>query len=344
MTSRRSGIEFRDSGGRAVSLNDSRGRPTLLALASALDLESRGADFRSELRSLGATLIAVSGDTIRMLAPDAEIERLDLPVDLGMDALFQDLGVRRDADGTYPLGLFVIEANGAVVWEHIAAAASTDETTRLLSALRQAAALRREASCATQALLNRREMLASSLAGVLSLVFLERLGWARAPAPPPAAPQPGVTTRVTLHVNGAAHTLVIEPRVTLLDALREQLGLTGTKKGCDHGQCGACTVLVGGRRIDSCLTLAVMNQTQPITTIEGLAKGDQLHRMQAAFVAHDAFQCGYCTPGQILSAVGMLSEGRVRSEVDVREQMSGNLCRCGAYSNIVAAIHSVMLS
>jgi xanthine dehydrogenase YagT iron-sulfur-binding subunit len=143
---------------------------------------------------------------------------------------------------------------------------------------------------------------------------------------------------VTLDINGSSRKLRIDPRVTLLDALRERLGLTGTKKGCDQGQCGACTVLVGGRRVKSCLTLAIMTEGAAVTTIEGLAKGDRIHPVQAAFVAHDGFQCGYCTPGQIMSAIGLLSEGHASTDEEVREQMSGNLCRCGAYPNIVAAI------
>jgi xanthine dehydrogenase YagT iron-sulfur-binding subunit len=145
---------------------------------------------------------------------------------------------------------------------------------------------------------------------------------------------------VTLTVNGAPHPLRLDPRTSLLDALRERLGLTGTKKGCDLGQCGACTVLVGGKRVISCLTLAVMAQGKDITTIEGLARGGALHPVQAAFVAHDGLQCGYCTPGQILSAVGLLGEDRATTDDEVREQMSGNLCRCGAYPNIIAAIQS----
>jgi xanthine dehydrogenase YagT iron-sulfur-binding subunit len=146
------------------------------------------------------------------------------------------------------------------------------------------------------------------------------------------------TTRVSLDVNGTKRTLDIEPRVTLLDALRERLNLTGTKKGCDQGTCGACTVLVNGRRIVSCLTLAIMHQNDAITTIEGLGTPEHLHPMQAAFLEHDGFQCGYCTPGQIVSAVGHLNEGRPTDDATVREFMSGNICRCGAYPNIVAAI------
>lgn len=146
---------------------------------------------------------------------------------------------------------------------------------------------------------------------------------------------------VALRVNGAAHRLRVEPRVTLLDALRERLQLTGTKKGCDHGECGACTVLVDGLRAKSCLTLAVMREGSEITTIEGLANGDELHPMQASFIRHDGFQCGFCTPGQILSAVSLLREQRVRTDDEIREGMSGNLCRCSAYPNIVAAVRDV---
>ena len=146
------------------------------------------------------------------------------------------------------------------------------------------------------------------------------------------------TTKLTLTVNGREHALNVEPRVTLLDALRDHLGLTGTKKGCDQGTCGACTVLVNGRRIDSCLTLAVMHAGDDVTTIEGLANGDTLHPLQTAFIKHDGFQCGYCTPGQILSAVALLAEGHALDPQTVREQMSGNLCRCGCYPNIVDAV------
>src|SRR5881227_943487 len=155
------------------------------------------------------------------------------------------------------------------------------------------------------------------------------------------------SSELTLMVNGTAHRLRLDHRTTLLDALREHLGLTGTKKGCDHGQCGACTVLVGGRRVNSCLLLAMMARGAEVTTIEGLAaagvpsgasRDGELHPLQAAFVEHDALQCGYCTPGQIMSAVALVEEGHTRSDAEIREHMSGNICRCGAYPNIVAAI------
>jgi xanthine dehydrogenase YagT iron-sulfur-binding subunit len=158
---------------------------------------------------------------------------------------------------------------------------------------------------------------------------------------PTTTPEGVESIEVTFSVNGVSHNLKIDPRVTLLDALREKLSLPGTKKGCDHGQCGACTVLVDGRRINSCLRLAAMCQNSKITTVEGLATGPDLHPMQAAFIKHDAFQCGYCTPGQICSAIGLLQERQARTDADIRELMSGNICRCGAYQNILAAIREV---
>jgi xanthine dehydrogenase YagT iron-sulfur-binding subunit len=148
---------------------------------------------------------------------------------------------------------------------------------------------------------------------------------------------PDPTIRLSLAINGQVHSLDVEPRVTLLDALRERLGLTGTKKGCDQGQCGACTVHVNGERVLACLTLAAQVEGRSVTTIEGLSE-TELHPVQAAFLERDAFQCGYCTPGQIMSAVACIREGHAGSDVEIREYMSGNLCRCGAYPNIVAAV------
>ena len=156
--------------------------------------------------------------------------------------------------------------------------------------------------------------------------------------PEPRAAAIRETIDVTLFVNGAEHALSVDPRTTLLDALRDRLHLTGTKKGCSLGQCGACTVLVDGERIVSCLTLAVMQEGREITTIEGLAPEGELHPVQEAFVAHDGFQCRYCTPGQIMSAVALIEEGHAGSDAEIREWMSGNLCRCGAYTNIVDAV------
>jgi xanthine dehydrogenase YagT iron-sulfur-binding subunit len=153
--------------------------------------------------------------------------------------------------------------------------------------------------------------------------------------------RPRTAVAVALEVNGDAHQLVLDPRTTLLAALRDHVGLTGTKLGCDHGACGACTVHLDGRRVNSCLMLAVMADGRSVTTIEGLGSDGQLHPMQQAFVDHDALQCGYCTPGQIMSAVACVQEGHAGSDAEVREYMSGNLCRCGAYPNIVAAVRAV---
>jgi xanthine dehydrogenase YagT iron-sulfur-binding subunit len=186
----------------------------------------------------------------------------------------------------------------------------------------------------------------------LLLTALPRAALAAAPVDDSEPPSPPV--KIDLQINGRSHSLTLDPRTTLLDALREHLALTGSKKGCDHGQCGACTVLIEGRRINSCLTLAVMHNGQSVTTIEGLAEAGKLHPLQAAFVEHDGFQCGYCTSGQICSAVGMLAESRSGmpsnvtadlaepqpelTDAEIRERMSGNICRCAAYPNIVAAI------
>jgi len=199
--------------------------------------------------------------------------------------------------------------------------------------------------------LNRREFL---ILGSASVAFTA-VPFAMGAAPPPN-PEVPVITSLTLNVNGKPSTLEVDTRTTLLDALREHLQLTGTKKGCDHGQCGACTVLVDGRRINACLSLAVMHDGDSVTTIEGLGTPDDLHPMQAAFVRHDGYQCGYCTPGQICSAVAVLDEikagipSHVSADLDaempldaneIRERMSGNICRCGAYSNIVEAMLDV---
>jgi len=201
--------------------------------------------------------------------------------------------------------------------------------------------------------LTRRTVLAGSAAaaGVAATPAIAREPTASRKASTRMTPK----VQVSLTVNGQAQTLDLDPRVTLLDALREHLHLTGTKKGCDHGQCGACTIIVNGRRINSCLTLAVMHEGDQVTTIEGLGSPEKLHPMQAAFVKHDGFQCGYCTPGQVCSSVAMLGEIRdgipshvtedlmhvAFSDAEVRERMSGNICRCAAYPNIIAAIREV---
>jgi xanthine dehydrogenase YagT iron-sulfur-binding subunit len=209
----------------------------------------------------------------------------------------------------------------------------------------------------TRSGLTRRAVLETGVAtGFFLVTGLPASGQSQ-PTPIEAAPTHVETVPLTLRINAQTFDVNLDPRTTLLDTFRNGLGLTGSKKGCDHGQCGACTVLVNGRRINSCLTLAIMHEGDEITTIEGLAEEGELHPMQAAFVARDGFQCGYCTPGQICSAVGMLQEadagwpshvsGDVAAatvgltDVEIRERMSGNICRCAAYDNIVAAIRDV---
>src|SRR3954454_7717434 len=179
---------------------------------------------------------------------------------------------------------------------------------------------------------------ATSAALAIGPTLLGLPGISAAQTAQPSASSSVPTTALKLRINGTEHSLSLDSRTTLLDLLREQLHLTGSKKGCDHGQCGACTVLANGRRINSCLSLAVMHEGDEITTIEGLANGEQLHPVQAAFIEHDGFQCGYCTPGQICSAVALLKENHANSDDEIREWMSGNICRCGAYPNILAAI------
>src|SRR3954466_15269675 len=180
----------------------------------------------------------------------------------------------------------------------------------------------------------RRRFLGASAATAGGVVAANRLAWAAAPAAQPGPVRTPDMIDIVLEVNGRRQAVSVEPRTTLLDALREELHLTGTKKGCDQGSCGACTVHIDGRRVNACLTLAARCQNKAITTIEGLAKDGELHPMQAAFLARDGLQCGYCTPGQIMAAVALVQEGRAVSDVAIREWMSGNICRCGAYPHI----------
>ncbi|TPK66545.1 (2Fe-2S)-binding protein [Mesorhizobium sp. B2-4-19] len=186
--------------------------------------------------------------------------------------------------------------------------------------------------------LSRRMFMTASVSAVAAMPLVNSSKSADQPTSAKLA-EPRDLSAVSMRINKQPYTLALDNRTSLLDALRDHVGLTGTKKGCDHGQCGACTVLVDGKRVLSCLSFAVMNQGREITTVEGLVSTDgELHPVQQAFVDHDAFQCGYCTPGQIMSAIGCINEGHAGSEDDIREYMSGNLCRCAAYPNIVAAI------
>ena len=204
--------------------------------------------------------------------------------------------------------------------------------------------------------ITRRKMIVGTAAAITAVAIAKVTGVEASPYPAPIAYTPPVLSAVSFTINGKAHTLEMDTRTTLLDTLREHLNMTGTKKGCDHGQCGACTVLVNGQRINSCLSLALQHEGDAITTIEGLGTPENLHPMQAAFIEHDGYQCGYCTPGQICSAVAVLEEikagipshvstnltGQMQvTNIELRERMSGNICRCGAYSNIAEAIAAV---
>lgn len=271
----------------------------------------------------GARLVSVGGDgPWRSFAfTDGDVS---LPVLDGAPGAAEAFGVGAHS------AVFVVDSDGVIRWQHIG-----DEIDNVALGRSVSAALSSDRASWT------RRQFVATIAGAAFAIALE----------PHFARAEGIAERIAatsardvrLNVNGKDIALTIEPRVTLLDALREYAHLTGTKKGCDHGQCGACTVHVDGRRTLSCLTLAMMQQGKRITTIEGLAQGDDLHPMQQAFIRHDGFQCGYCTSGQIMSATAMLDEPWGVSDADVREAMSGNLCRCGAYAGIVAAIQDVRM-
>lgn len=303
---------------------------------------------RAELRGLGAVLVVFSRTEIWSFRPDDEMERrsphgADVSTEVDrVGAVFGLERTERATDGEASVTVLVLDADGVIRFSRTREAEpDTSPEDTLLGAL-SAAGRGLATGVPQRATISRRELVITSL--IAGFVLALASGCRR------PTPQGGPTEHldldaghegdldVVLHINGADHALRIDPRVSLLDALRERLDLTGTKKGCDHGQCGACTVLVEGRRVCACLTLAVAVEGTKITTIEGLAQGDELHPMQRAFASLDGFQCGYCTPGQIMSAVGLLAEGHARTDDEVREQMSGNLCRCGAYPNIVDAI------
>ena len=308
------------------------GAPGVIAFCAAWPEGGGGEALRAELRGLGAALLVLTPRRGVLLGPDDEPRALEAE-----PSLWKAHGVRTAERGGPPLTVVLLDERGQVRLRREADAALDVEAT-LLAALRQAG---REVRASPRGL-GRRELLVNSLAAAIGLAIVQACAGGqrrddRTPQPTPAGP--GLID-VTLDVNGKKTTLKLEPRVTLLDALRENLGLTGTKKGCDAGQCGACTVLIDDQRINSCLQLAAQQEGRKITTIEGLASGDELHPVQQAFLEHDGYQCGYCTPGQILSAVALLREGTAKTDAEVREAMSGNLCRCGAYPNILKAIQS----
>jgi xanthine dehydrogenase YagT iron-sulfur-binding subunit len=301
---------------------------------------------RAELRGLGAALFVLSphgiwafraDDELELLASGAALDDLELSrvrAAFGLSAAWEDAA------------LFVLDGQRRVQFACEFRSLRRPGPEALLAALASAGrALVEPPACKWR--FSRRELVLTSLV-TGAAAFVEACTKTLEPAPSSpvvasaSSSAPATELEVELVVNGTRRRLPLEPRVSLLDALRERVGLTGTKKGCDHGQCGACTVLVNGRRVNSCLTLAVMVDGAEITTIEGLADGDRLHPLQSAFIAEDAFQCGYCTPGQIMSAAGLLREQKPLNDAEIREQMSGNICRCGAYPNIVRAVARVL--
>jgi xanthine dehydrogenase YagT iron-sulfur-binding subunit len=274
---------------------------------------------RAELRGLGAELVVITPAGTWSFRPDDLVEPCEA-----------HLVVDPEVEGE---AVFVLDEKGRVRFEHRA--------PRLENGLASALTAAGHAMYEPGLLLTRREWNLTALVTGFAFVFLRGCK-TRDPDPVPAPSAPVVDdVAITLDINGKVRELRVDPRASLLDTLRERLELTGTKKGCDMGQCGACTVLLDGERVLACLTLAVMAQGKKITTIEGLATGDELHPMQKAFIEHDGLQCGYCTPGQILSAVALVAEGNAKTDDEIRRGMCGNLCRCGAQPNIVAAIQSV---
>jgi xanthine dehydrogenase YagT iron-sulfur-binding subunit len=324
------------------------GAPRVLAFVEpgSIDTTDQASlqSIRRQLRGLGAELVVLSRDGVWAVRADDPIEQLAYGDDLAVDVAATSIqyGVRAGEDA-----VFVIDGLGIVRFAFRPERRIRPVFATLADALAQAGeAMQSRAShdAKQRVMFTRREWSVTCLvAGCASALFAACKDARRAPvenrAEPAVAPAPA-DVDITLSINGKTHQLRVDPRASLLDTLRERLGLTGSKKGCDAGQCGACTVLLGGKRVTSCLTLAVMAQGREVTTIEGLAKAGALHPMQQAFIEHDGLQCGYCTPGQIVSAVALLRENRATTDAEVREQMSGNICRCGAYPNIVAAIQA----
>jgi len=337
-------FELTDHAGRRHRLSELRGAPVLLAFhpsrwdpswAECVRVYNRV--IASAERGAGARLLSVAPAT-GWHALSFDDTTLDFPAAcLDAGPIAERYGV---AGGP---AVFVIDGAGRVSWRHTVGDAPPSPN-ELAEALRASLPTAADSGSSSW---SRRHFVATAVAATLAIALTRRVARAE---PAVARPRPATAIApgdaVKLRVNGRELSLDLEPRVTLLDALREYAGITGPKKGCDHGQCGACTVQVNGRRILSCLTFAVMQQGKDITTIEGLAasagaSGDALHPMQQAFIDHDGFQCGYCTSGQIMSAAAMVREPWGQTDDDVREAMSGNICRCGAYPGIVAAIQAV---
>lgn len=338
-------FDFTTPTGQRHCLSDFRGSPVVLAFHSA-HWDPARAEHIDTYNRLIASLGGVAGTRLLEIGGDGgpwhDLTFADGPLALPVLNPTDDDIARRYGVGTGP-AMFVVDATGVVRFAQQGSGALTNsvELARAISVVAEPFVRSADLEQSSHNGWTRRDFVATALAAAFTLAL--RPLEARAECVAAAfAPRLSRTARaVTLTVNGKDIQLSLEPRVTLLDALREYAGLTGSKKGCDHGQCGACTVHIDGRRELSCLTFAVMQEGKRITTIEGLASGDQLHPMQQAFITHDGFQCGYCTSGQIMSAVAVLEEPWGPNDDDVREAMSGNICRCGAYPGIVAAVQEV---
>jgi xanthine dehydrogenase YagT iron-sulfur-binding subunit len=329
---------------RLLLLKASSGQPLVLVFAGDWQEPTRQTleGIRAELRGLGAALLIVSKDWRFFFRPDDEALTIsETTAGLSLERLLEHHGGAPDLLVSDGMTLVLLDGDGGLRFRRTIAGPRAGADSLLLALQLAGVEVARASQAPPQGRVSRREVVTLSLLGALALVLAEGC---KRKTPAPLSPHPPVSKArelpVELDINGKVYALKLEPRVSLLDTLRERLGLTGTKKGCDHGQCGACTVLVDGRRVNACLTLAIMAQKKAITTIEGLAEGEQLHVLQRAFVSEDALQCGYCTPGQIMSAAGLLKENRAKTDDQIREQMSGNICRCGAYTNIVRAIQS----
>ncbi len=345
------------SGAPVFSLAALRGAPVVLAFAGLHGPSGRGGEpavtenegpvlarIRAQLRGLGASLVLLSERGVWSFRPDDDIDRVAEATPLLTEEVRRAarlFGALPEADGPPLVSVFILDSDGRLRFSRLLPDAQPAGMGGAVADALVAAGEALVARPQSAVTLSRREWVVASLVAGFALAFLDGCRPRNVPVGTTSGSAPRSTDEeldVVLRVNGVDRTVRIDPRVTLLDALRERLALTGSKKGCDHGQCGACTVLVDGRRVLGCLTLAVAARGAEVETIEGLAKGDDLHPVQAAFLAKDGLQCGYCTPGQIMSAVALLREGRAKTDDEVREAMSGNLCRCGAYPNIVAAI------
>jgi xanthine dehydrogenase YagT iron-sulfur-binding subunit len=324
--------------GRHVLLSQLRGSPVLLTFFPDVWDPARPhllASYNALLRTVPA-----GGQVVSMSREDCWC---DLETEDGTQhrfALIADLDAHPDIAATYGVtgqqALFLLDGDGIVRWRQIMPSGAQPDLDTIQFALNRSVGVHQ---------ITRREFLISTFAVSLALTIAPRLGRAQdlASSRSGTAFDP-MAQSIMLDINGQAMQVSVEPRVSLLDALRERVGLIGTKKGCDHGQCGACTVHVDGRRVNACLMLALQAQGARITTIEGLAAGQNLHPVQAAFIKHDGFQCGYCTSGQIMSAVACIREGHANSREEITEWMSGNICRCGAYPGICAAIEEARAS